>query len=475
MPVDRPFPKGAALAGAALVLGLAALVFWSVPREAPSNPALTRDEAGPPEEDATRKAGELDRSGFAECEFAILTTDDVGSARLATREAIAGLVGSPHCGAACDAVHAFLRDEDRFEVERMSADDYVLPPQDTWDTVAPDLTPSERESIDARRYLVVVRSRGEATALQMPARAAFAATAAAARALSGLVYDETARRIETAGAFAAHAITAPLGDAVFSPGHVVVQLHRQEDGSARLLTLGMLRFGSPDFVLRGASMEIAPALAHVVNAVAASAAAGKTALPLTVSLADVARVTGRAPAEIAAEPDSSREVRLDAIVPERQAGDPVNDLAELVPPRGTTSEAWAEVVRSLFGENPALVHTSFDDELERIAKQSRRALPRALARFQADAGALFVKGPFPIGDAGAGSSEWLWLRVRSCDEKACTGTLTAAPAYAEGQAGSAAKIARPQVADWVLRLHDGGTEGGESIRLLAGRVRSAPR
>lgn len=464
----------------ALVTGLGALVVWALPEDT-RPPSVRSGEAPPAVEagtggtEAPRRTGELERPFQALCELAVLTAAKEGEVQaLASAQAVASKLDARHCGAACDAVRKVVLDPEQFEIEVLGAEEYVLPPKESFDTVAAGLTPQERASIDERRRVVVIRTRGPATVDQLPARAAYAATALVADGLSGLVYDEVSRRIENAAQHRAHAITVPLGEPVFTPRHIVVQLYRQDDGTARLLTLGMIRFGSPDFTVRGATMNVGPALANVMNAVAARVVAGKGALPLTVTLDDVARVSGKKPEELAASPATSSPVHLEVVTPERVAGDPENEMAELVPPGGATTEAWAGVVRALFGAAPEVVLASFDAELDAIGARARRELPGALRRFEAGKGRLFVKGPFPIpeGDRGDGGprDEWMWLEVSSCDARACSGALSNAPAYATNlAAGKPAKVDRERIADWLLRLPDGGAEGGESIRVLERR------
>jgi uncharacterized protein YegJ (DUF2314 family) len=299
-----------------------------------------------------------------------------------------------------------------------------------------------------------------------------------AEALSGLVYDEVVRRIETSTQFAQHTVTVPLGKNVFSPRQIMVQVYRQEDGTARLLTLGMVRFGSPDFTMRGASMELGPSLANVMNVIASSAAAARTELP-TVTLADVARVSARTPEALTKDPKASSPVQLTTTDAERIEGDPDNQMLELVPLGGATREAWASAMTDLFGETPRVVFAANDPELDAIAAHARRDLPGAVKRFESGDGTLYVKGPFPIPaesrlDGGA-SEEWMWIQVSSCDAKRCAGVLSNTPGYATNlAAGNAVSVEREKTADWVLRLPDGGTAGGQSIKALQKRAPPGP-
>jgi len=478
--MDKNARVGLALLGL-LVVFLGAIVYWAMPKEGDGagGGAGGSADASPAEADgggaqaSAKRAGRaaLERLPEATCELVVLTDKPEEQVQqMASVDAVARLLDVRHCGAACDAVRKVLADKDHFEIEVQKTADYILPPRESWDVVAAGLTPQERKTIGDKPLAVVVKTHGPATIDQLPARAAFATTAALAESLGGFVYDEVVRRIETAPQTAARVITVPLGEPVFSPKQIVVQLYRQEDGTARLLTLGMVRFGSPDFTMRGSAMELGPSLAAMANAVAAYAARAQTALPVRVTIDDVTRIAARgAPA-----PASSAPVDLDAIEAERTEGDPENDMLELVPPGGATREAWAAAVTRLFGEAPKVVFAAFDKELEAIAARARAELPRAVKRFEAGEGALFVKGPFPIPAAaradGGPEEEWMWIEVSACDAKGCAGVLSNTPGYATNlTAGSPARVERAKTADWVLKLADGGTAGGESIRALARR------
>jgi uncharacterized protein YegJ (DUF2314 family) len=108
--------------------------------------------------------------------------------------------------------------------------------------------------------------------------------------------------------------------------------------------------------------------------------------------------------------------------------------------------------------------------------RARKDLPSAVKRFEAGEGALYVKGPFPIpeasrGDGGA-KEEWMWIEASSCNARSCTGPLSNTPGYATNlAAGKPATVARDKTADWMLKLKDGGTAGGDSIHALQRRAR----
>jgi uncharacterized protein YegJ (DUF2314 family) len=412
----------------------------------------------------------LERPPMASASFAVVTAkpDDVVT-KLAEPSEIMKRLTPRHCGDACDAVRKTIESEDDFEVDIGKTDELMLPPSDMMDTVASGLTPAEREDLKKRPTSVVVRTHGAFAKEQVAARTAFAVTAVLAEALDGYVYDEASRRIETASEFSAHAVTAPLGKPAFERRHIAVQLYRQEDGTARLLTLGMARFGSPDLSMRGASMGSGPLLAEVLNAVASKLAFDLTEPAVTITLDDVARVVGKKPSELNPTPSAAKPVMLTLVDAEHADGDPDNEVAEVLPWGGSTRENWDSVVTSLFGALPSMKPSVDDPELAEIAKKAQKSLPGAIKRLEAGDGELYVKGPFAVPEEarvdGGNTTELLWLLATSCDARACTGTLANEPSYATNLApGKTSGLPRTDVTDWMLRQHDGGVAGGDSLK-----------
>lgn len=458
---------------AALVAGLLALVVWAIPSS--TELAANADDGGIVEthrfdSGSSERKGALERPLRASLELTIVTARSEDDARqVATVAEIARRLGPRQCGNACDAVRKLLGDEDAFELDVAHADDLLLPGKETWDTTASSLRPEERAKLPAQTTAITVRTNAPFSREHGAARAGFAVTALLAETLDGFVYDETARRILRWQD--SPVITTPLDAPAFDPRAIVVQLHRQDDGTARALTLGMMRFGCPDLALEGANMGAAPRLATVLNAVASKLAEGEDRTPITVTLADVARTLGKKPGELNGSP---RPVELDVIAPERAEGDPDNEIAELVPSEGNSREAWDTIVASLFGVPASVTNDAEDRELGEVAGRAKKDLPKAIARFETAGGELFVKGPFVIPpDArldGGPTTELLWVDVAACDPKLCTGVLANDPTWPSNLASAkTTSVERAHVADWLLRERDGGTTGGESLRVLRAR------
>ncbi len=451
-----------------IVVGLGALIYWSLP---PDIPKVTADDASADAE--SQSSGDashaplsvLDPQPKAISELAIVSgkPEDV-IRKAATVEAIAKLLDVRHCGSTCEVLKKAMADKDQFEVDILKTEEVILPPEDMMDIVAPGLTSEERKEVHSREWAVVLRAQSNVTPDQMAARISFATAMALAEAIDGVIYDEACRRIQPVRDFKDRIITAKMGEPVFRPKQIVIQLMKDDDDSARLLTLGMARFGSADLIARGPDMADGPLLADVLNAAAYKIAAGQRELPMEIGIEDIARSQGKKTTDLMKDPSSSKPAKLVFSEAERTEGDPDNDIIELTP-ESTTS--WPEIVSTLFNK-VRTVAAPIDKD---IAARAQKELPNALERMQRGDGELFVKGPFPIppasrGDGGA-TQEYLWISVAACDGNVCKGTLSNTPLYASNLApGKTTSVARKDVVDWVIRLHDGGLAGGESIKAL---------
>lgn len=462
---------------AVLVAGLAALVWWSLPGDKVE--IVTIDvEAGavPASIDTPPEAGakNVSRPLRAVADLSILTMKGEREAEaIATPGEIAKRLEARHCGTACDAVKKLMEDEDNVTFDVQTAEEAILPSADTLDTTALTLTPDERASIAGRKYAVLVHIEGNVSNDHVVARAIYAIAGVLAEQLDGIIWDDATRRFQTKREGADLAIATPLGQAAFTPRHIAIQLFRREEGTVRLLTLGLQRFGAPDLSLRGASMASAPLLSYVLDAAAAQIVKGGPLTSVTVTLDDTARLLGKRPAELSTNAKDARPVTFDIVRPPFDGDDPDNDLGELVPPGGSTREAWDAVVASLFGR-PASAPANDKDVVE-IAKKAQKTLPDTIRRFEKGDGLLYMRGPFAIPEDaradGGPSSEHLWLAVASCNLNECTGTLANDPTLPSNLApGKTSSVKREAASDWALRQRDGTVTGGESIKLLRART-----
>ncbi len=166
------------------------------------------------------------------------------------------------------------------------------------------------------------------------------------------------------------------------------------------------------------------------------------------------------------------EVRVET---DRTEGDPDNEMLRVVPagPRPHAGDAAPgdpdaldHVFASLFTGPPPVVRVSESDPaLKKVKDDAQKALPR-LARAQRAGAELTLKAELGGGDAGV---ELMWVKVASCAESACTGTLANGPVLLTTmRAGDTVRVPFAKVVDYLLRGEDGGVEGGASIRILSG-------
>jgi len=445
------------------------------PSGSPSSPARAAEPAAsaasPP---AQPHALSLPKE--ASVAFAIYSTHPLPELQaLASAAAVARLITADLCGdaASCAKVRAFVAGSG-FEVAALGAADAPpLPTGAAREVATKRLSPAERDSLDARRSVFTIRAHGEATADELPVRAAYAAATAVASKIDGLLFDPDTFELEGLARFTRHVITVPLGSSVFHVDHIVVHAFREADGTARLVSLGMSRFGLPDLDVKAAPFSLAEPLGMLLNAVASALVQGKRQAPLAISLEEVAKLAGAHAGDLHSGSRPSVPASIDLREVPREQGDSDNLLLRLVPSGGATATGYEALVDGLFGAGDDVVTTpEHDAELLAASQRAKAALPAALARFKArtDVGALlYVKLPFPIPD-NDGSNEWMWVEVTTWDDAAIEGTLANEPERIPGlKAGDHVKGKRSDVFDYRLRSSDGGVEGGETTEIMSRR------
>ncbi len=401
------------------------------------------------------------------------------TAKLVTPSAIVLALTPELCGdeGACARVRAFVANGEHFRSDTESvAAAPTFASADLLAVATRGLSDAERDSLAHLSTRVSLSATGDAGPDQIPARAGFAAAAALAKATGGLVFDPDIVRFENATGAARHAITSPLGLPAFRSNHIVVHAYRQDDGTARLVSLGMGRFGAPDLEVVGAAFSRARPLGVLLNTVADALVRGGPALqaPLSIAIEDVARSVGKKPEDVHAGKKPSIPLALDLQEVPREKGDSDNALVRLVPPGGATAAAYEDALAGLLGEDDdPVTRTDHDEELLAASHRAQAALPGVLARFKqtGDPGAtLFVKLPFAIPGRPEGSNEWMWVEVLRWDDQTITGTLGDAPqAVPQMKAGDKVTGKRADVFDYMLHSSDGGMEGGETSRILERR------
>src|ERR1019366_8513023 len=159
-------------------------------------------------------------------------------------------------------------------------------------------------------------------------------------------------RIETAQAFAARAVTAPLAASAFRKDRIEVLYEPRSEGIVRILTAGLARWGGPDVEAQAVPLAAAARIADVLLGGAEAIANGANAGPVMLSRADLARARGEAYADDPSLPDGGpMAVELLSVHPE--AGDPNDFMARIAPPTGTGPLAFLDLSERFFGSELA--------------------------------------------------------------------------------------------------------------------------
>jgi uncharacterized protein YegJ (DUF2314 family) len=412
--------------GAALALVVAGrLAGWG--RKGSSGPAPVGDDEPVASHATPPISVPLRHPPSALAELGVLTNQpDEELAALLDRATLATLVRPDLCGDedACAAVRAAVGDAHTTTLQVLPASAWHVAGVDL-DASAPGLSASERASVGQRARVVVVRVATAPSPRQLAVRAAFAVVAAIARKTDGLVFDQLLGRIETAEAFAAHAVTAPLDASAFRKDRVELLFEPRAPGIVRMLTTGLSRWGKADVEAVAVPTAAVDRIADIVLGVAEALANGATSGPVSLTRDDLARVRG---VPYPADPDrpAATPVAVDLVPAHPEGGDPNDFMARIEAPEGEGPLAYIDLSARFFGEDLA---ASPDEATLRTAREkAQHDLPAALARSSRGDAAhpkVLVRLPFPI--AGDGGTESMWVEVERYDAKTVTGKLVDDP------------------------------------------------
>jgi hypothetical protein len=366
---------------------------------------------------------------------------------LIDRDVLSGLIGPGHCGDpdACAAVRTAVHDDHATVLRVVAASDWDLDHADL-DASAATLPASLRATLRKRTQVVVVRVTASPAKRQLAVRSAFAAAAAIAEKIDGLVYDQLLGRIESAGDFVGHAVLQPGDASAFRADRVALLYEPKGDGVVRILTAGLSRWGAPDVEAKAVPTAAAARVAEIVLGMAAALANGTVAGPVVLSRADLERARGKAyPMDAGFPADAPAPIDVVSVPPE--AGDPNDFMARIVPAEGDGPVGYLALAERFFGA--VLAASPEEGVLHARAERARRELPAALARWAAtrQRGArLLLQLPFSIpGDAGV---ESMWVDLVRFDDRMVTGKLVDEPLGATDVArGDTITRPRAQVED----------------------------
>ncbi len=400
----------------------------SAPSELPAASGSTSSAEAPPPPPPL--SGRLRSPPSALAELGVLTDrPESALSEWVDREAVARLVQAGQCGEkeACDAVRAALRDEQTTRLQIAARSDWDVDRIDL-DAATAGLAPVARKGLAGRTRIVSIHVATATSTFEgrhLAVRAAFAAAAAIAAKIDGLVYDPVLGRIESAADFAAHAVTEQNGGSSFRRDRVQLLYQPRGEGIVRILTAGLSRWGAPDVEAAAVPTAASQRVAEIVLGVAEAIAKGVASGPVTLSRADIEHARG-APYPQSAGLPADHAVAIDLAAAHPESGDPNDFIARIVPPAGEGPMGYLELSEAFFG--PGLAASPGEDAVRARAAQAQRSLAQALTRWalaRASGAKLRVQLPFVIpGDAGV---ESMWVDVTDYSDRSITGKLLDEP------------------------------------------------
>lgn len=286
------------------------------------------------------------------------------------------------------------------------------------------------------------------------------AVGAAAKKWGGYPWDEATRELFTAEAWQQRRVAGWQDGLPLVTKHMVSHLYENGGGKYRLVTLGMQKFALPDLSIDGVPKAFAEQLQALVNLVAARLLAHP-------ELA----ASGALSFELDATDAGTLRVELSLLGTEPQTGDADNAQLEVhFDGAGSQSERISAALERAFGsaEAPIIMAKDSDAELNAARDRARARLPEVKKRFEGrkkNLESVMVKAPFGDGE----QREWMWVEVRQWKAGQLEGVLTNDPYYVALKRGAVVKVQEAEIFDWTISLRDGGSEGGETSRVLERR------
>lgn len=286
----------------------------------------------------------------------------------------------------------------------------------------------------------------------------------------GVVWDEDTREMFSLARWRQRASIAAEAFPDLSYFITVHGYRDDEDGLARLVTLGMAKFGLPDISLENVPISSTTPANALVNLVCQTLFEANQRRPGPKLAVDVAGVKSpRFRKELGALPGSSRvEISLASARPE--PGDADNALYEIVFPAagpGKKQEAIERLLATVLGKEDSVIPVEHDAEMLAASKRARERLlalkPHVQKEMQPDE-VLQVKLPFPV---PGGGNEWMWVEVVEWNGKTIRGILQNTPFQIPDLAeGARVEGSEDDVFDYILRRSNGTEEGNETGRLM---------
>jgi hypothetical protein len=279
----------------------------------------------------------------------------------------------------------------------------------------------------------------------------------AARKWNGLILDPGTGELHSPDAWKERRIDQWEGGVPSPFGHTISHIYPKDDGTYRLVTLGMQKLGLPELAVDALPMTLNDDMQQLVDYTAFELIRHPVLPPDGVLTVDV----------------DGHPAHVKLVTGKNDEGEqPGRVLAFAFEGKGSLAERESALLLSVFGSHsPQERLASKDDaELNAARDRARAKLPDVKRRYPKlvqSAASLIVKAPFVVD----GQTKWRWVEVSAWDGDKIAGTLAIPSTDAhEAKRGTAVTVNPKDVFDYVILFPDGTHEGGETDALLQRRA-----
>lgn len=256
--------------------------------------------------------------------------------------------------------------------------------------------------------------------------------------------------------------------------HVTMHAYANPD-LLRIITLGMGKFGLPDFVFSGIPRQQSRPFGNLLNVLAQRFVEGQRATDrkLTLTLADIRHPAARKDALANPGKNAVGKVvlALSPITPED--GDPRNTILGIDFPESKARQPLERAMWGadrLYGSTVDIINArQGDTEMLAARDRARKAFFAQEQRFRAGlqlGERLVVKAPFSLGE----NTEYMWVEVVSWGKAHIDGVLMSNPRYVKTvRPGSKVEVPFADIYDYIFYKPDGTEEGNETGKVLEAR------
>ncbi|MEL7298210.1 MAG: DUF2314 domain-containing protein [Pseudomonadota bacterium] len=288
----------------------------------------------------------------------------------------------------------------------------------------------------------------------------------------GLIWDEASREIFTPQAWREERMETWNDGVPDAQDHIAI--HAYKDGEyVRAITLGMEKFGLPDFVVNDFPWSSERGMATLINLVTQTLIEGgdfNDDFSLDIDIEAIKHAEVRDGFLRSLLDNAEPRINLKFRPEEPEQGDPDNFILAIqfdVAEGDTLQEKQEVLLDTLFGSEDSVTYVKHDAEILAARDAARAKLPQLRNDFNngfAPGEFIFVKAPFKTTDGG---NEWMWVEVIEWKGDRIRGLLQNDPFHVpELRAGAEVVVEMGDVFDYILQRADGTSEGNETGRIM---------